>query len=39
MQARLRFLGAAQNVTGSRYCLEVNGLRLLIDCGIYHERE
>jgi len=39
MQARLRFLGAAQNVTGSRYCLEVNDLRLLIDCGLYQERE
>ncbi len=39
MQARLKFLGAAQNVTGSRYCLEVNDLRLLIDCGLYQERE
>ena len=39
MQARLRFLGAAQNVTGSRYCLEVNDLRLLVDCGLYQERE
>jgi len=39
MQARLRFLGAAQNVTGSRYCLQVNDLRLLIDCGLYQERE
>ncbi|TFG45941.1 MAG: MBL fold metallo-hydrolase, partial [Candidatus Brocadiia bacterium] len=35
---RLRFLGAAQNVTGSRHMLEVNGIRVLIDCGLYQER-
>jgi metallo-beta-lactamase family protein len=39
MQIRLRFLGAAQNVTGSRHLLEVNGTRLLIDCGLYQERQ
>ena len=36
---RLRFLGAAQNVTGSRHLLEVDGIRLLVDCGLYQERQ
>jgi metallo-beta-lactamase family protein len=39
MKATLRFLGAARNVTGSRYLLECSGKRLLIDCGLYQERE
>jgi len=39
MQMKLRFLGAAQNVTGSRYLLEVNGSRILVDCGLYQERK
>jgi metallo-beta-lactamase family protein len=36
---RLTFLGAAQNVTGSRYLLEVGGQRILVDCGLYQERD
>jgi metallo-beta-lactamase family protein len=39
MQIKLRFLGAAQNVTGSRHLLEANGSRLLVDCGFYQERQ
>jgi Cft2 family RNA processing exonuclease len=39
MKIKLRFLGAAQNVTGSRYLLEVNGSRILVDCGLYQERK
>ncbi len=38
MQIKLRFLGAAQNVTGSCHLLEANGVRILIDCGLYQER-
>lgn len=36
---RLTFLGAAQNVTGSRYLLEAGGSRILVDCGLYQERD
>jgi metallo-beta-lactamase family protein len=36
---KLTFLGATQNVTGSRYVLEVNDKKLLIDCGLYQERQ
>jgi metallo-beta-lactamase family protein len=39
MNITLKFLGAARNVTGSRYLLEADGTRLLVDCGLYQERE
>lgn len=39
MQIKLQFLGAVQNVTGSRHFLEANGTRILVDCGLYQERQ
>jgi metallo-beta-lactamase family protein len=32
---KLRFLGAAGTVTGSRYLLESKGKRILVDCGLF----
>jgi len=36
---KLQFLGAARQVTGSQHLLEVGGTRILVDCGMYQERE
>lgn len=33
--ARLHFLGAAQEVTGSCYLLETHGKKILLDCGLH----
>jgi metallo-beta-lactamase family protein len=32
---RITFYGAAQTVTGSQHMIEVNGHRILLDCGLY----
>ena len=32
---KIHFLGAARTTTGSMYLLEVNGKRLLLECGLY----
>ncbi len=32
-------LGAARTVTGSRHLIDADGLRILVDCGLYQERE
>ncbi|GAP54984.1 ribonuclease TTHA0252 [Arthrobacter sp. Hiyo6] len=32
---RLRFLGATDSVTGSRYLVEAGGKRILVDCGLF----
>ena len=36
---KLTFFGAAHAVTGSCHCLEVNGKRILIDCGLQQGRD
>jgi metallo-beta-lactamase family protein len=35
---RIFFYGAARTVTGSQYILEINGKRLLLECGLYQGR-
>lgn len=35
----MQFLGANRQVTGSRHLLDVGGTRILVDCGMYQERE
>lgn len=39
MEIQLRFLGAAESVTGSRHLIEFNHSKVLIDCGLYQERD
>ena len=36
---KLTFFGAAKAVTGSCHCVEVNGKRILIDCGLQQGRD
>jgi metallo-beta-lactamase family protein len=35
---RINFNGAARTVTGSQYLLEVNGVRVLMECGLFQGR-
>ena len=32
---KLTFLGAARTVTGSKYLLDIDGRKILIDCGLF----
>ncbi len=35
MDVSIKFLGGAKSVTGSRFLLEVDGFRFLVDCGLF----
>ena len=35
MDVKVKFLGAAGTVTGSRFLLDIGGFRLLFDCGLF----
>ena len=35
---KLQFLGATRQVTGSQYFLHVDGVKILVDCGMFQER-
>jgi metallo-beta-lactamase family protein len=35
MKAKIKFLGGAQSVTGSRFLLEIDDFKVLIDCGLF----
>ncbi|PIX23259.1 MAG: MBL fold hydrolase, partial [Deltaproteobacteria bacterium CG_4_8_14_3_um_filter_45_9] len=35
----IRFLGATRQVTGSSYFLDAGGVKILVDCGLFQERD
>jgi len=36
---RVKFLGGVKNVTGSKFLLEISDRRIMVDCGLFQERE
>jgi len=36
---KIKFLGATRQVTGSSYFLEAGGVKILVDCGLFQERD
>ena len=36
---KIKFLGATRQVTGSSYLLDAGGMKILVDCGLFQERD
>ena len=36
---KIHFMGANRQVTGSRYCIETKSSRVMVDCGLFQERQ
>ena len=36
---KIKFLGATRQVTGSSYFLDADGVKILVDCGLFQERD
>jgi metallo-beta-lactamase family protein len=36
---KIKFLGATHQIMGSSYFLDVGGAKILIDCGLFQERD
>jgi len=36
---KIKFLGATRQVTGSSYFLDGGGVKILVDCGLFQERD
>ena len=36
---KLSFVGAAHEVTGSCHCIEVDDIKILVDCGYFETRQ
>ncbi len=36
---KIKFLGATRQVTGSSYFLDAGGVKILVDCGLFQERD
>jgi len=39
MDVKIKFLGAARSVTGSKYLLEIDHQKILLDCGLFQGRK
>jgi metallo-beta-lactamase family protein len=39
MLMKIKFLGATHQVTGSSYFLDAGGVKILVDCGLFQERD
>jgi metallo-beta-lactamase family protein len=39
MNVQIKFLGGARSVTGSKYLLEIDKKKLMVDCGLFQGKK